>query len=305
MRFGHPRLLWSAAVIGFVGLLALIAWQGWDARVEDETASFFAPVQRGLRQAAEPLANLISELDDFDRLEEENRALRQRIEQLEAQNARLREQQLQVSGRAELLEVQAESEDLLVPARVIIRDLTGLRTIVGIDRGRDHGVAVGMPVLAAGGTLAGIVTEVRANTSYVRLVTDPDSAIRVLHQPSRTESVATGDTLGNLDAMLPWTAEVELGHIFVTSGLDGLLPQGLPVARVSSATGSVQEAFRQVRLQPLAPLEQLEQVLVQLTYSPPDLRAEEEGGEAGEEGQSKEEQSTTSSAPESTSGGAP
>ena len=276
MRFGRPRLQWAIGLVVLIALLALVVWQGWDAPVEDETASFFAPVQRGLRQAAEPLANLVSELDDFDRLEEENRALRQRIEQLEAQNARLRELQLQVSGRAELLEVQAESEDLLLPARVIIRDLTGLRTIVGLDRGSADGVAVGMPVLATGGTLVGIVTEVRPGSCYVRLITDPDSAIRVLHQPSRTESVATGDTLGNLNAQLPWSAEVELGHIFVTSGLDGLLPQGLPIARVSSATGSVQEAFRQVRLQPLAPLAQLEQVLVQLTFAPPDLRGSAE-----------------------------
>ena len=275
MRFRRSRLQWSIAIVVLVALLGVIAWQGWDAPVEDEAASFFAPLQRGLRRAAEPLANLVGNLDDFDRFEEENRALRQRIEQLEADNARLRELQLQVRGRAELLEVQAESADELLPARVIIRDLTGLRTVVGIDRGANDGVAVGMAVLAAGGTLAGIVTEVQSDTCYVRLITDPDSAVRVLHQPSRTESVATGDTLGNLDAMLPWSAEVELGHIFVTSGLDGMLPQGLPVARVSSATGSVQEAFRQVRLQPLAPLEQLEQVLVQLTFSPPELRPDE------------------------------
>lgn len=279
MRFGGPRLKWSIALIVLVALLALVAWQGWDAPVEDETASFFAPLQRGLRQAAEPLANFVAEIDDFDRLEEENRALHRRIEQLEADNARLREQQLQVAGRAELLDVLAASQERLLPARVIIRDLTGLRTIVGLDRGREDGVEVGMAVLAAGGTLAGIITEVRANTSYARLITDPDSAIRVLHQPSRTEAIATGDTLGNLDATLPWSAEVQLGHIFVTSGLDGLLPQGLPVARVSSATGSVQEAFRQVRLQPLAPLEQLEQVLVQLTFGPPDLRDDAEDAE--------------------------
>ena len=279
MRFGRPRLKWSIALIVLVALLALVAWQGWDAPVEDETASFFAPLQRGLRQAAEPLANFVAEIDDFDRLEEENRALHRRIEQLEADNARLREQQLQVAGRAELLDVLAASQERLLPARVIIRDLTGLRTIVGLDRGREDGIEVGMAVLAAGGTLAGIITEVRANTSYARLITDPDSAVRVLHQPSRTEAVAIGDTLGNLDATLPWSAEVQLGHIFVTSGLDGLLPQGLPVARVSSATGSVQEAFRQVRLQPLAPLDQLEQVLVQLTFGPPDLRDDAEGAE--------------------------
>lgn len=281
MRLGRPRLKWSIALVVLVALLALVAWQGWDAPVEDETASFFAPLQRGLRQAAEPLANFVADIDDFDRLEEENRALHRRIEQLEADNARLREQQLQVAGRAELLDVLAASQERLLLARVIIRDLTGLRTIVGLDRGREDGVEVGMAVLAAGGTLAGIITEVRANTSYARLITDPDSTIRVLHQPSRTEAVATGDTLGNLDATLPWSAEVQLGHIFVTSGLDGLLPQGLPVARVSSATGSVQEAFRQVRLQPLAPLDQLEQVLVQLTFGPPDLRDDAEPAAEG------------------------
>ena len=295
MRFRRPRLQWSIAIVLLVALLGVIAWQGWDAPVEDEAASFFAPLQRGLRRAAEPLANLLSEVDDFDRLEEENRALRRRIEQLEADNARLREQQLQVRGRAELIEVQEESEDELLPARVIIRDLTGLRTVVGIDRGTDHGVAVGMAVLAGGGALVGVVTEVQSNTCYVRLITDPDSAIRVLHQPSRTESVATGDTLGNLDAMLPWSAEVELGHIFVTSGLDGILPQGLPVARVSSATGSVQEAFRQVRLQPLAPLDQLEQVLVQLTFSPPNLRLDEP--DDGAPAEQPEADTTTRSAP--------
>lgn len=298
MRFRRSRLQWSIAIVVLVALLGVIAWQGWDAPVEDEAASFFAPLQRGLRRAAEPLANLVGNLDDFDRFEEENRALRQRIEQLEADNARLRELQLQVRGRAELLEVQAESADELLPARVIIRDLTGLRTVVGIDRGANDGVAVGMAVLAAGGTLAGIVTEVQSDTCYVRLITDPDSAVRVLHQPSRTESVATGDTLGNLDAMLPWSAEVELGHIFVTSGLDGMLPQGLPVARVSSATGSVQEAFRQVRLQPLAPLEQLEQVLVQLTFSPPDLRPDEsDETESEPEAASGTEQPSARSAP--------
>ena len=298
MRFRRSRLQWSIAIVVLVALLGVIAWQGWDAPVEDEAASFFAPLQRGLRRAAEPLANLVGNLDEFDRFEEENRALRQRIEQLEADNARLRELQLQVRGRAELLEVQAESADELLPARVIIRDLTGLRTVVGIDRGANDGVAVGMAVLAAGGTLAGIVTEVQSDTCYVRLITDPDSAVRVLHQPSRTESVATGDTLGNLDAMLPWSAEVELGHIFVTSGLDGLLPQGLPVARVSSATGSVQEAFRQVRLQPLAPLEQLEQVLVQLTFSPPDLRPGElDESESESDAEAGAEQTSARSAP--------
>ena len=167
--------------------------------------------------------------------------------------------------------MQAETDAQTLTAYVITRDLTGLRTIIGIDRGLSDGLREGMPVLAAGGTLIGQLIDVRDHSAFVRLITDPDSAVRVVHQHSRSEVVATGDTLGNLEVRIPWTSEVELGHIFVTSGLDGELPQGLPVGRVSAAEGTVQDAFRHVLLEPIAPLDQLEQVLIQLTIPPPDL----------------------------------
>lgn len=271
IRFLGARTRWVLVISLLVGGLTLLGLIGWAATIEDRAATALNPVQRAFRQAGEPISNLLADLDDFGRLNSENRALRSRIEQLEADNARLREQQIQVRARQALLEVQAETDALTITANVTTRDLTGLRTIIGIDKGSNDGLRVGLPVLAGGGTLIGQIYDVRPHTSFVRLITDPDSAVRVLHQPSRSEVVATGDTLGNLEARIPWTAEVELGHLFVTSGLDGELPQGLPVGRVSAAEGTVQDAFRHVVLEPIAPLDQLEQVLVQLTIPPPDL----------------------------------
>lgn len=283
-RLLGARTRWVLGIGLLVGGLILLGLIGWAATVEDTAATALNPVQRAFRQAGEPISGLLNDLDDFGRLNSENRALRSRIEQLEADNARLREQQIQVRARQALLEVQAETDAVAITAYVTTRDLTGLRTIIGIDRGSNDGLRVDMPVLAAGGTLIGQVIEVRPHTAFVRLITDPDSAVRVLHQPSRSEVVATGDTLGNLEARIPWTSDVELGHIFVTSGLDGQLPQGIPVGRVSAAEGTVQDAFRHVVLEPIAPLDQLEQVLVQLTIPPPDLTildpdsAETDGG---------------------------
>ena len=265
------RIRWVIGIALLVAVLTLLGAIGWAATLEDSAATALNPVQRAFRQAGEPISNLIDDLRDFGRLNTENRALRLRIEQLEADNARLREEQIQVTARQALLEVQAETDAVTLTAYVTTRDLTGLRTIIGIDRGSNDGLRVGMPVLAAGGTLIGQILDVRPNTSFVRLITDPDSAVRVLHQPSRSEVVATGDTLGNLEVQIPWTSEVELGHLFVTSGLDGELPQGLPVGRVSAAEGTVQNAFRYVVLEPIAPLDQLEQVLVQISISPPEL----------------------------------
>lgn len=271
VRLLGMRIRWVLGIAALIALLALLGVIGWAATIEDTAATALNPVQRAFRQAGEPISNLLNDLDDFGRLNTENRALRSRIEQLEAENARLRELQVQVRARQALLEVQAETDSATVTAYVTTRDLTGLRTIIGINRGSNDGLRVGLPVLAGGGTLIGQVIDVRTHTAFVRLITDPDSAIRVFHQPSRSEVVATGDTLGNLEVRIPWTSEVELGHIFVTSGLDGKYPQGLPVGRVSAAEGTVQDAFRHVVLEPIAPLGQLEQVLVQLTIPPPDL----------------------------------
>lgn len=271
VRLLGARTRWIIGISLLVGALTLLGLIGWAATIEDTAATALNPVQRAFRQAGEPISNLLTDLDDFGRLNSENRALRSRIEQLEADNARLREQQIQVRARQALLEVQAETDAVTLTAYVTTRDLTGLRTIIGIDRGSNDGLRVGLPVLASGGTLIGQIIEVRPHTAFVRLITDPDSAVRVLHQPSRSEVVATGDTLGNLEARIPWTSDVELGHLFVTSGLDGQLPQGIPVGRVSAAEGTVQDAFRHVVLKPIAPLDQLEQVLVQLTIPPPDL----------------------------------
>ena len=279
IRLLGARSRWILSIALLISLLTLLGLIGWAAAVEDTASTALHPVQRAFRRAGEPISNLLRDLDDFGRLNTENRALRSRIEQLEAENARLREQQIQVRARQALLEVQAETDAATVTAYVTTRDLTGLRTIIGIDRGANDGLRVGLPVLAAGGTLIGQVIDVRSHTAFVRLITDPDSAVRVFHQPSRSEVVAIGDTLGRLEVRIPWTSAVELGHIFVTSGLDGEFPQGLPVGRVSAAEGTVQDAFRHVVLEPIAPLDQIEQVLVQLTIPPPELSIVEDAGD--------------------------
>ncbi len=264
---------WLAGMFILVAVLATLAAVGATGPFEEAASTVFGPVQRGVRQAAEPVANLVENIDDFDRVDDENRALRNRIEQLEADNTRLREEQIQVRGREALLAVQEEQiSDIFVIADVITRDLTGLRDIIGVNRGSDDGVEEGMPVVAAGGSLVGIVMEVRPNASFVRLITDPDSTIRALHQLSRAEGVVQGGTADSLVVdFVPKATDVQPGHLFVTSGLGGRLPKGVPIGRTTSAEGSAQDVFKQIRLRPLAPLDQLESVLIQVTFVPLDL----------------------------------
>ena len=268
-RFGQ----WLVGMAVLVALLATLAATGVSSPVEEVASAVFGPLQRGLRQAAEPVANLISNVDDFDRVDDENRALRNRVEQLEATVARLQEEQIQVRGREALIAVQeAQAGEIFVIAEVVTRDLTGLRDIIGVNQGSNDGMEVGMAVLSEGGSLVGVVMEVRPRSSFVRLITDPDSSVRALHQLTRTEGVVSGSTTGNLQvSFVPHSADVQPGHLFVSSGLGGLLPKGIPIGRVASAEGTAQDVFTRIRLDSLAPLDQLESVLIQVTFAPEPL----------------------------------
>ena len=138
------------------------------------------------------MANLVQNVDDFDRVDDENRSLRNRIEQLESELARLREEQIRFRGREALLGVQEAQDEIFVLAEVVTRDLTGLQDVLGLNRGSNDGIEVGMPVLAAGGSMVGVIAEVRPGSSFVRLVTDPDASVRALHQLTRSEGVVRG-----------------------------------------------------------------------------------------------------------------
>ena len=200
MAILHSRLgQWLAGMAVLVALLALLAAAGALSPVEDAAAALFHPVQSALRRAAEPVANLVSSAGDFGALDDENRALRNRVEQLEAQVARLQEKEVRLRATDALQTVQAaQPNEIFLAAHVITRDLTGLRDIIGIDKGRSDGVQEGMPVLTDGGSLVGIVIEARAHISYVRLLTDPESSLRGRHQLSRTEGVIAADPGGTL-----------------------------------------------------------------------------------------------------------
>jgi rod shape-determining protein MreC len=57
-------------------------------------------------------------------------------------------------------------------------------------------------------------------------------------------------------------AEVEKGDLLVTSGIDGVYPFGLPVARVVQVERDAAFAFAKIVCQPLAGTDQHRQVLI-------------------------------------------
>jgi rod shape-determining protein MreC len=177
-----------------------------------------------------------------------------RSEQLAAENARLRA----------LLELRPALTVHWQPAEVMYEAADPYSRKVFIDRGTSQGVVLGSPVVNEAGVL-GQVTHAYAGTSEVTLLTDKDAAIPVLNTRTQQRGAAFGAGAVQGGMELRFTsanADVLAGDWLHTSGLDGIYPAGLPVARVVSVQRRVESGFARILLAPAAQPDGVRHVLV-------------------------------------------
>lgn len=167
------------------------------------------------------------------------------VEQVLQENERLRK----LLGLRERLQSPASA------AQVIYDAADPFTRKVVIDRGMVGGVALGSPVVDEMGVV-GQVTRVYPLVSEVTLLTDRDQAIPVLNTRTGARGVAFGDMTVHADAMelryMAANADVAVGDLLTTSGVDGVYPPGLPVARVEKVERRVDTAFARVYCVPVA-----------------------------------------------------
>lgn len=167
-------------------------------------------------------------------------------DQLLLENERLRK----------LLQLQTQLVTPSQAAQVIYDTADPFTRRVVIDRGQLAGVHRGSPVLDELGVL-GQVTQVHAMTSEVTLLIDKDQAIPVLNVRTGARSVAYGDPVaahgGGIELrFIPTNADVKEGDLLTTSGVDGLYPSGIPVARVVRVERKADSTFARIYCEPIA-----------------------------------------------------
>jgi rod shape-determining protein MreC len=167
------------------------------------------------------------------------------VEQLLLENARLRA----------LLTLRERVTTPSQAAQVLYDAADPYTRKVIIDRGLLDGVAAGSPVLDEAGVL-GQVTRVYPTISEVTLITDREQAIPVLNTRTGARGVAFGDPALHANALelrfMAANTDVQVGDLLTTSGVDGVYPPGLPVAKVAKVDRRVDSAFARISCEPLA-----------------------------------------------------
>lgn len=225
--------------------------------------SFFThPLQQAAHAPVEFLQNSAGYFSSLSRLEDENARLKRaqlvnaetilRTRQLEAENERLRK----------LLDVRERQKVSGQVAQVIYaaRDPFSRRVIV--DKGLQDKLSAGQPVVDDAGVV-GQVTRVFPFVAEITLITDKDQAIPVQILRTGQRSVVFGLGDGQLDLrFLPASADVQNGDTLVTSGLDGVFPRGLPVAKVVHIERDTSYSFARIHCAPLAWVEHFGEVMI-------------------------------------------
>lgn len=176
-----------------------------------------------------------------------------RMAQLQRENARLRE----------LLALRPRIEPASLAAEALYDAPDPYTRKVVIDQGRRHGVSLGAPVIDARGVL-GQVTRVYPGTAEVTLVTDKDAVVPVVNVRTQHRGVAYGmPQVGGMELrFMAGNADVQVGDELQTSGLDGIYPAGIPVAKVLRVDRRADSAFARITLKALAQPDSVRHVLL-------------------------------------------
>lgn len=255
-------LLFSAAALF---LMVADTRLGLSAPLRHAVAAVLYPIQWAVLQPVRLVSGggaYVQSLESAQEAEEKARlalarsaARSQRVEQLELENRRLRlllglREQPATDGQA---------------AQVLYDAADPFTRKVVIDLGQFAGVQAGSPVIDESGVV-GQVTRVYPMLSEVTLLTDRSQAIPVLNARTGERSVAFGDpqTLGgSLELRFMGTnADVQDNDLLTTSGVDGVYPPGLAVARVTQVERRAESSFARIHAQPLALLSGVRHVMV-------------------------------------------
>jgi rod shape-determining protein MreC len=225
------------------GVLYPLQWLGLQpGRAGQALGDHLASLERAQAEALAARQELAKQLlrgGQVEQLSLENRQLRQLLE--------LREQ-LPPSSRA---------------AEIVYEAADPYSRKVVLDKGALAGIERGSPVIDANAVI-GQVTRVHPLSSEVTLVIDRELSIPVLNPRTGVRSVAYGEpALGVLELrFMASNSDIQVGDLLTTSGVDGVYPPGLPVARVSHIERRAESTFARILCEPLAQVAAARHVLV-------------------------------------------
>lgn len=208
------------------------------------------------------ISNLINNYIFLVNVKKENELLKKELDKYKFEINILREKLVNYEILKQLLKFKEAYNFNTVVCNIIGKNLTDSLSYFIIDKGMKDNIKVNDTVVGPTG-LIGKVDDVYINSSLVKVILDITNNVSVMNFKTRATGIVKGDGKGGIyvdyyDKLEP----VEIGDIFITTGLGGVYPKGIPVGTVTMIENSESSLFQKIILKPLINFNKIESALV-------------------------------------------
>jgi rod shape-determining protein MreC len=269
--------LFLAVLLGHVILIsAQVNSRSGVPVLESVTFGMFAEVQRGSSAGVSSFRNVWNRYVRLRHVETENASLRRELDEVKIQFQERRALADRARGLQALLELRDHSNLQTTAAEIIASSPSPDFRTMTIGKGTLDGLRPDMAVIAPGGVVGRVVIAT-ARSAKVQLLSDRNAAVGALIERSRAQGVAMGGDDQHLKLeYVSEVADVVVGDLVVTSGIDGIFPKGFTIGSVDIVEKSG-PSYKRITIKPAVDFSSLEEVLVVLTPTP--IRQAEGGHE--------------------------
>jgi rod shape-determining protein MreC len=231
----------------------------------------FDPFERALHGAIDASTTAWRTYRGLWRAQQQNQELQIELVAARSKIQQLTEQAAEAERLRHLLEFKQRLPFRTVAAEVIAASPGESSKAIYIDKGSNAGLKTDLAVITPAGVV-GKILAVFPYSSQVLLITDPASGAGCILQRTRAQGILKGGPANRCEIQYVSNEEtVEVADTVITSGMDRIFPKGLPIGTVIKTRPG--DVYREIVVEPSAPLNRLETVLVVLKATGNDMQA--------------------------------
>jgi rod shape-determining protein MreC len=256
-----PGARLAICVVMSIGLLIGDSQYGLMEYTRQGMSVLFYPLQRAINYPVVAARQIDDFLTTQSELQAENETLRRQQMVLISRLQRLEAVDSEYQSLRTLNQLKSQRNDSASLAEILYSGRDPFSYKIIIDKGQDTRLQPGQPVVDDRG-LIGQITRVQPLTAEVTLITDKSLMVPVMIQRTGLRAILYGYGGGIEARYLPIHADVRPGDLLLTSGIDGVYPEGVPVAFVTRVERNADSAFVRVTTLPTAGVQKGRFVLV-------------------------------------------
>ena len=230
-----------------------------------------APVQSGLVFIKNFTEDLVQNYLLIVNAQKENGLLKGRVMRLEGQLAGLEEVKRENIRLKKLLRFGGDLHQKKVLAQIVAIDSASEFKVIRINKGSADGIERKLSVVTSKG-LVGHVYRVSKYYSDILTIIDQKNRVDALMSTTRTHGVVEGLSKDHIVMKyVTRTARVIKGDRVISSGLGNIYPKGLEIGHVSEIEKVNYGITQFIKIRPSVDFDRLEEVIVLMSDSDPDL----------------------------------